>query len=290
VFKTYSMLFLLLSILCSVIVGVIFKMTRKYNGNPIQIVAFNYVFALVLCYFTFSPDFSEIHTTAPWNLYIAIGILLPVVFWFLITSIKYMGIVKTDAAQRLSLFIPILAALFIFKEDFNSYKVIGLIIGFIALLFILSKNTGNAENKWIYPAVVLLGFGVIDILFKQVALYTHLPYTTSLFVIFDIALAVSLLVVIYDSVFKKVKLESKNILFGALVGIFNFGNILFYLKAHKAFSENPSTVFAGMNIGVIILGSLVGLLFFKEKLSKINFIGIFLALISIVLIVISQFT
>lgn len=283
------MLFLILSILCSVTVGVIFKITRKYNSNPIQIVAFNYVFALILCYFTFSPDLSEIHTTAPWNIYLAVGILLPVVFLFLIASIRHMGIVKTDAAQRLSLFIPILAAWFIFKEEFNSYKIMGLIVGFVALLFILRKNTGTDQNKWIYPAIVLLGFGVIDILFKQIALYTALPYTTSLFIVFDISLAVSILIVIYDSVIKKVKLELKNILFGSLVGLFNFGNILFYLKAHKAFSDNPSTVFAGMNMGVIILGSLVGLLFFKEKLSKINFIGIFLALIAIILIVISQF-
>lgn len=283
------MLFLLLSILCSVTVGVIFKITRKYNGNPIQIVAFNYVFALLLCYLTFSPDISEIHITAPWNIYLAIGILLPVVFLFLIASIKHMGIVKTDAAQRLSLFIPILAAWFIFKEEFNTYKVLGIIIGFLALLFILKKQSQNKENKWIYPAVVLLGFGLIDILFKQIALYTNLPYTTSLFIVFDISLAVSLLIVIYDVAIKKVKLEVKNILFGSLVGLFNFGNILFYLKAHKAFSENPSTVFAGMNMGVIILGSLVGLLFFKEKLSKINFIGIFLALIAIILIVFSQF-
>jgi len=283
------MLFLVLSILCSVIVGVIFKITRKYDNNPTQIVAFNYITALALCYFTFAPDLTEVHTTAPWNIYLAVGILLPVVFLFLIASIKYMGIVKTDAAQRLSLFIPILAAWFIFKEDFNLYKIIGLIVGFVALLFILKKQSQNTENKWIYPAIVLLGFGVIDILFKQIALYTALPYTTSLFIVFDIALAVSLLVVVYEVTLKKVKLNYKNILFGGLVGVFNFGNILFYLKAHKAFSENPSTVFAGMNIGVIILGSLVGIVFFKEKLSKINFAGLFLALIAIVLIVMSQF-
>ena len=287
--KFDPMLFLILSILCSVIVGVIFKITRKYNANPIQVVAFNYVFALLLCYFTFKPDMTQVDGSAPWSLYIGIGVLLPIVFLFLIASIKHMGIVKTDAAQRLSLFIPILAAWFIFKEDFNSYKVIGLLIGFVALLFILRKQSVNTENKWIYPTVVLLGFGVIDILFKQIALYTTLPYTTSLFVVFDISLAISLLVVVYETVLKKVKLQAKNILFGALVGLFNFGNILFYLKAHKAFSENPSTVFAGMNMGVIILGSLVGLLFFREKLSKINFIGIFLALIAIIFIVISQF-
>ena len=282
------MLFLILSILCSVIVGVIFKITRKYNANPIQIVAFNYVFAL-LCYFTFGPDITQVDGNAPWNIYISIGVLLPIVFLFLIASIKYMGIVKTDAAQRLSLFIPILAAWFIFKEEFSSYKVMGLLIGFTALLLILKKQSLKTENKWIYPTVVLLGFGVIDILFKQIALYSTLPYSTSLFVVFDISLAISLLVVVYQTVLKKVKLEARNILFGGLVGLFNFGNILFYLKAHKAFSDNPSTVFAGMNMGVIILGSLVGLLFFKEKLSKINFLGLFLALIAIVFIVISQF-
>lgn len=283
------MLFLILSILCSVTVGVIFKITRKYNANPIQIIAFNYITAILLCYFTFSPDLTAVHADAPWNIYGAVGVLLPIVFLFLFTSIKYMGIVKTDAAQRLSLFIPIIAAWLIFKEEFNSYKVIGLIIGFIALLFILRKQSTNDQNKWIYPAAVFLGFGIVDILFKQIALYTALPYTTSLFIVFDIALAVSLLVVVYDVVLKKVNLNSKNILFGALVGIFNFGNILFYLKAHKAFAENPSTVFAGMNMGVIVLGSLVGLLFFKEKLSKINFFGIALALIAIVFIVFSQF-
>ena len=283
------MLFLVLSILCSVIVGVIFKITRKYNGNPTQIVAFNYAVALALCYFSYSPNLAEVDGNAPWSLYIAIGVLLPFVFLSLVASIKHMGIVKTDAAQRLSLFIPILAAWLIFKEEFNSYKVIGIVIGFLALLFILRKQSENSQNKWFFPAAVLIGFGIIDILFKQVALYTTLPYPTSLFVVFCIALSMAVLIAIYQIGVKNVKLESKNILFGALVGIFNFGNILFYLKAHEAFAENPSTVFAGMNMGVIVLGSIVGLLFFKEKLSKINFIGIFLALISIVFIVISQF-
>lgn len=283
------MLFLILSIFCSVIVGVIFKITRKYNSNPTQIVAFNYIMALTLCYFTFSPDFSEIDSKAPWNIYIAIGVLLPFLFLFLVASIKHMGIVKTDAAQRLSLFIPIVAAWFIFKEEFNTYKVIGLLIGFTALLFILRKQTNNAENKWIYPAVVLFGFGVIDILFKQIALYTTLPYPTSLFIVFSIALIIAVLIVLYELLIKKEQFNLKNIGFGALVGIFNFGNILFYLKAHKAFSDNPSTVFAGMNMGVIVLGSLIGVFFFKEKLSKLNFAGLILALIAIVFIVYSQF-
>ncbi|MEO7976782.1 DMT family transporter [Flavobacterium sp.] len=283
------MLFLILSIICSVAVGVIFKISRSYNGNAFQVIAFNYVAAIGLCYFIFSPNMDQVSAKAPWNVYLAIGILLPVVFHFLVLSIQHMGIVKTDAAQRLSLFIPILAAWLIFNEDFNLYKIIGLLIGFFALLLIFNKPSANIQSqKWIFTTFVLIGFGIIDILFKQIALYTSLPYTTSLFVVFDISLAVSLFILIYQAIVKKVRLECKNFLFGVLVGVFNFGNILFYLKAHKAFSENPSTVFASMNMGVIVLGTFVGVLFFKEKLSKINFAGVILALIAIVFIVISQ--
>lgn len=282
------MLFLILSILCSVAVGVLFKFSRRYAVSNTQIVASNYVFALVLCYFFFSPDLNGIATLAPWGIYMTIGILLPAVFLFLAASIKHMGIVKTDAAQRLSLFIPILAAWLIFKEDFNSLKITAFLVGLPALLLILAKPSRNTENKWIYPAVVLFGFGLIDILFKQIALNTSLPYTTSLFVVFGIALVLMIVAVIYEAIVGKVELNIRSILFGFLVGIFNFGNILFYLKAHQAFAENPSTVFAGMNMGVIIIGSLVGIFIFKEKLTKINFAGLLLALIAIILIVLSQ--
>jgi drug/metabolite transporter (DMT)-like permease len=282
------MLHLILSILSSVIVGVIFKISRKYTINTTQIVAWNYVFALLLCYFIFSPDISTIEATAPWSIYVPLGILLPSVFLFLAASIQHMGIVKTDAAQRLSLFIPILAAWLLFKEEFNTLKVSAFILALPALLLILSKKTENKNNNWIYPTMVFVGFGVIDILFKQIALATSLPFTTSLFIVFGISLAIMIVVVLYELVVKKTKMKGINLGLGTLVGIFNFSNILFYLKAHQAFAKNPSTVFAAMNMGVIIIGSLVGILIFKEKLNSKNYIGLFLALIAIVLITISQ--
>lgn len=282
------MLFLILSIICSVTVGVIFKVARKYSISFTQVVAWNYVFACILCFVSFKPDLNTIDSTAPWSLYVTIGVLLPSIFLFLVESIKHMGIVKTDAAQRLSLFIPILASWLLFKEEFSILKISAFVVAIPALLLILTKNTENTKNKWGYPAIVLIGFGMIDILFKQIATYTSLPYTSSLFVILGIAMTIMITAVSYEVVFKKVKISIHNILIGGLVGIFNFGNILFYLKAHQEFSKSPSTVFAGMNMGVIIIGSLVGVLIFKEKLSKMNFIGLILALIAIVLIVISQ--
>jgi hypothetical protein len=63
-----------------------------------------------------------------------------------------------------------------------------------------------------YPAAVLVGFGVIDILFKQIALYTSLPFTSSLFVIFAIALMLMVVAILYDVTVRKTRLRAINIL------------------------------------------------------------------------------
>lgn len=54
---------------------------------------------------------------------------------------------------------------------------------------------------------------------------------------------------------------------GIILGVLNFFNILFYIKAHQSFGQNPTLVFAGMNIGVICLGTITAH-FFKEKSAK----------------------
>lgn len=170
---------------------------------------------------------------------------------------------------------------------FSFAKIIGIAIGFLALFCVLKKTDNSTKMNLKYPILVFLGFGIIDILFKKVAAFTAIPYTTSLFVIFGIAFFFMFWAVLYEVIKNKKAFEIKNLVFGLLVGCFNFGNILFYLKAHQAFSANPSTVFAGMNMGVILLGSIVGLAFFKEKLSKLNYLGLGLALFSILFIVLS---
>lgn len=284
------MLFLLLSIICSVSVGVIFKIARGQAISTPQVVGVNYTIALLLCYVFFDVDPQVSHFTANWPVYVPLMVLLPSVFLIMALSIKHVGIVRTDAAQRMSLFIPLLAAWLIFNEKFNEYKITGICIAFPALALILSKKPDKPAKEWYYPALVLLGYGLVDSLFKQVVVLKEPPYTTSLFILFCGALLLTLCAVVYEIIFLKKKLELMNFAYGILVGIFNFGNILFYLKAHKVFSENPSTVFAAMNMGVIVLGSLTGLLVFKEKLSKLNYAGIILALVAIVFITLSQLT
>lgn len=285
------MLSIVFSLICSVSVGVLFKIAKNYKVVLMQIIGWNYVIALLFTQLAFSPDWQSLSVNDfPVMVLSSLWILLPIVFLFQALSLKYVGIVKTDIAQRLSLFIPILASYFLFGETFSDYKIIGLIVAFIAIFFTLNKAeaTSTESPKWQYPLLVLLGFGVIDVLFKKVAAFTAVPYTTSLAVVFSGALIVAWGTNIYQILRKKQVFQANNIGWGIALGLLNFGNIYFYLKAHQELSENPSTVFATMNLGVIILGSLIGVFFFKEKLNKMNYLGIALALVAVVLIMISQ--
>jgi drug/metabolite transporter (DMT)-like permease len=284
------MIYIILSICCSVTVAVLLKLAKRYQISIIQAVTINYLAALTLCFLFFKPDVKLVTAGAPWPIYIALAILLPSIFLFLAASVKNLGIVKTDIAQRLSLFIPILAAYFLFKEDFNYLKIIGLGIGFVAifLTFLRKSDQEGSKGSLLYPIMVFIGFGVIDVLFKQIALYKELPYTTSLFTVFCMAFIVSLLIVISMVIAGKIKLQLVNVVCGLILGFFNFGNILFYMKAHKALAENPSTVFAAMNLGVIIVGTLIGVIAFKEKLSKLNYVGIIFAIAAVIFITLSQ--
>ena len=283
------MIYIFLSICCSVFVSVLLKLARRYQIDTRQAITWNYSIAALLTWIFYDPVLPEVYSDLL-PVYIALGILLPSIFVFLALSVRYTGIVRTDVAQRLSLFIPVLAAFLVFGEDHSPIKILGISLAFLAIICSVpwQKKERNSSSYWIYPVIVFIGMGVIDILFKQIALYTNLPYTSSLFIVFALALAIMTAVIGFEIAFKKARLNYKNLLFGALVGIFNFGNILFYLKAHQSFSENPSTVFAGMNMGVIIVGSLTGIFIFKEKLSKMNYAGLFLALVAIILIVMSQ--
>lgn len=283
------MIYILLSISCSVTVAVLLKLAKRYNIHVLQAVMWNYLAAIILSYIFFRPELAQL-VTVPTSLAIAIGVLLPVLFLILGASVRNIGIVKSDIAQRLSLFIPILASLYLFGENFGGLKVAGLIVGFVAIVLTLSrKSTVKAEtSSYIYPILVFIGFGLIDVMFKKLALDKSIPYTSTLMIIFCISFIIAALILGYVVIVRKKKVELINFFCGILLGCFNFGNILFYMKAHRAMASNPSTVFAAMNMGVIILGSIIGIVLFKEKVSKLNYIGIAMALVAILLITLSQ--
>jgi len=282
------MIYILISILCSVTVGVLFKFARRYKIDIPQTISWNYLTAIILCVLFFKINLGEIKIPSS-PIYIYLGVLLPLIFVLLAKSIKEIGIAKTDIAQRLSLFIPVFASYFLFSEHFSTIKVLALLFGFAAIDLILLKPAQKSKSgSLLFPLAVFVGYGIVDVLFKQVALMPDMGYPTSLLVVFLLAFVISALYIGYLRLVKKSRLQIINLICGSILGVFNFANIYFYLKAHKALSSTPSLVFASMNLGVIVLGTLIGIYVFKEKLSQLNKVGIGLALLAIITLTISQ--
>ena len=280
------MIYLVLAVLCSVAVSVFLKLVRGKSIQVEQAIAMNYVVASGLTWFLLSPNLATIKTDeTSIVLFTALGILLPVIFVFMSRAVRYAGIIKSDAAQRLALFIPILASFTIFGEVLTQPRMVGLILAFIALFCLVFKSSsgraqsGQGTTTQLVTSLlaVWLGYGVIDILFKQVA-KSGSATATNLFAAFVLS---GVIIFVYLWI-KQTRWTASSLLSGIVLGALNFGNIWFYIRAHQVYSSNPTMVFAGMNIGVITLGTLVGALAFREKISRINLCGVILAIASIV--------
>lgn len=276
---------LIIAVLCSVAVSVLLKVARKRNIVIQQAIAFNYIVALSLSWFLLKPDFKGLEFTdfiaqsENTPIFLALGILLPSVFIIMSKAVEFAGIVRSDAAQRLSLFLPILAAFLIFHETLSQSKVIGIVLAFVGLFCLLSKP--NQQSAVVFRGVLALvgvwfGYGIIDILFKQVA-KSGGAFPTTLFIAFSLAACIMFIYLL----FKRTQWNVASFVGGIILGVLNFFNILFYIKAHQSFGSNPTLVFAGMNIGVICLGTITGALIFKEKISKVNWLGIVFSLSAI---------
>ena len=120
----------------------------------------------------------------------------------------------------------------------------------------------------------------MDVLLKQVAL-SGTPSMAALLACFSIAFVLMLVVQLWRHVSGRSRLNLRNAGAGALLGLLNGGNILFYVHAHQALPDSPATVFAGMNIGVVVLGALVGVFAFGEPTTRWNRAGLALAIVAI---------
>lgn len=282
------MIYVVLSVCCSIVVAVLIKIAKSRALNVQQMVLWNYPCTVLLTYFLLKPDLSKVdEVVLPFQFYIPLIILLPSLFIFIALSIKHGGIVKTDVAQRMSLFIPLVASFLLFNEKLNTGTAVGITVGLVAVICSISWGKSSKHDSgasFLYPLIVFLGMGIIDILFKQVAQFQVVSYTTSMFIVFVGAMLFAMVLFLVQIFVFQQRFNRSIIIWGSVLGVFNFANIYFYMKAHRALPDNPSIVFTTMNIGVIVLGTLIGVLLFKEKLTKINLIGLILAIISIFLI------
>lgn len=294
------MTYLIIAVLCSVAVSVLLKVLRQNNIDIRQTIVAGYPVAFLLTWILLKPDLSAtVDLGSAWTIILLLGILLPLVFIILGRAIESVGIIATDAAQRLSLIIAIAASFVLFGEVLTLQRTWGIFIGFMALIALVYRKPdaivagrfvktdtypdhySGSRNiaPWLWLLGVWLGYGVIDILFKQVA-KQGAAFPLTLFIAFGMAGALLLLYLLVN----KTQWQGKALASGLLLGALNMGNVYAYIKAHQVLADSPSVVFTGMNVGVIAVATVVGVFVFKERLNKINMLGVGLAIICVLVL------
>ena len=289
------MLYLVLSIICSVVLLINFRFFPKFNIITFQAIALNYVICLLVGFVLkpagvpFEVDFSQDHTLP--FLLLGLGFILTFVLSGI--STQRTGMALTSLANNLSLIIPVLCSLFIFgnsQKVFDGGNYAGMALAIVAIGLAtfkgLDKNesTKASSSGSLLLLLVFVMYGLTNTLINYFNIKylkdasNVIPYTMIMVLGAVLAGAVG---IIYNYFKHKQGLALRNILAAITLGVPNFLSFYFLIMALQEFGNNGAFVYPIYNIGVIVCSSLVAIFLFKEKISKLNLLGLFLALIAI---------
>lgn len=304
------MLFLVLSIALSVLLLLNFRLFPRYGVNTFQAIVFNYP----VCFLTgwlllpasqsFSIDFGQTWT------WLALGLGVGFILTFLLSgaSTQRMGITATSLANNLSLVIPVCFSLFVFRtgtqagDGFDTLNYLGLALAVVAvgLSTYKKEESGKAGTpvaqapvkrrlgaNVLLPVGVFLGYGATNTLINYMNLRyipsadKTVPVTLTMVVG---AVAAGLVMLLIRLVQGKETFQPKSLVGAMTLGVPNFLSFYTLLLALSAFGGNGAFIYPLYNIGVILLAAGMAALFFRERLSTANKIGLALAVLAIGLI------
>jgi len=280
------MIYLLLCILSTAGIMVVFKIAGNLKIDTFGIIVINYFTAAILG-FTIGGLPARTDFNAGWiPMAVIIGILFIVMFFVIALSTQRAGIAVTSVASKMSVVIPITFSLFYFNESINALKLTGIFLALVSV-FMTTYNKDKTLKKGIQviilPLVLFLGAGLIDSLIKYTQ-EVHLGGDNTI-VFSSVLFTISALIGLTFSLFRKDVLKTGKpgavLIGGIILGLFNFGSLYGIIMALDSNIFDSSIVFGINNMGIVVLSVIIALIFFGEKLSRLNVAGIILSIITI---------
>lgn len=285
------MIFLLLSILSSSLIFVIFKLYNRYGVNTLQAIIINYFVACSVGFLIDSQqvDLARIPGEAWFPGTLLLGFLFIGVFYLAALTTQRNGLSVVSVASKMSLAIPVLFGIFFFRESAGVVKVLGILLALAAVFLtsIKKKEAIDIERKHLlFPLLVFLGSGIIDTTIKYLETSYVAREDVALFssTIFAVAGIFGVCILIFQKIKGRLQFNFRNILGGIVLGVPNFFSIYFLVLALRTEGFESSTIFPLNNVSIVLVSTLLGILLFRERLLLKNWLGIILAICSILLI------
>jgi drug/metabolite transporter (DMT)-like permease len=276
-------------ILASTIISLIFKGFQQYGVRNLPAIVVNY-FVCVICGSIFQGEFplSTAIFSQDWIwLAFVLGFVFISGFNLNALSVQRAGISVTSVVQRISLLISVLFAVFYFKEPLGITKGVGIFLGIVAVFLTVKFESDGPQKKsnWILPLGVFLLAGLIEILLTVAERLFHagsdVTFTVTLFLW---AGTLGLLIRLFrPPADGSPRFILQDVIGGIILGIPNFFSIYLILVALGEGLE-AATVFPVLNVTTIVLSAIAALVFFRERLSPKQWLGVGVATIAILLI------
>lgn len=276
------MLYLLLAILSSAMISIIMRISAdKVKGN-LSMLAVNYLICLLLAagYAGFQvvlphePGFFGTVGMGTVN-----GALFLAGFLLLQINTQKNGIVLSSIFMKLGLLVPMAVSVFLFAELPTWLQIAGFCMAIGAIVLINFDKTAISAGSKAGLIVLLLAAGTGDAMAKVFEVLGSDQLSEQyLFFTFAVALLLCLVLVIW----KRERPGIREVLFGVLIGIPNFFSAKFLLKSLE---ELPAViVYPSYSVATILLVTLAGVLVFRERLGKQQWIGLVAILAALVML------
>jgi drug/metabolite transporter (DMT)-like permease len=289
------LLFLIGSIILTSYLILSFKVVERFRIPVFQAIVFNYITCVVTgLVVNQSFPFTTSSVKEPWFFWAGImGCLFISLFNIIGITTQKLGVAVASVANKLSLVIPFIFSIYLYNESATWIKITGVVIALVSVVLTCWPQT-KGDNKvvvknfalYLLPAVLFFGSGLLDTLVKYVEQTYLNEHNNNAYLIasFGTAAFIGSLILVTSVISRKAKFDSRSILAGIDIGIPNYFSIWCLVNVLKEYPGNSSAVIPINNMGIVLFGSVVALILFKERLSTTNWIGIVMAVGAIALI------
>lgn len=276
------MQYLLLAILCSAMISLLMRLsTDKVKGN-VSMLAVNYITCIAV-----ASAFTGVNNLFPADAALGNaltiggiqGALYLLNFVLLQMNVRRSGVVLSSIFMKLGLLVSLAASILIFGETPTGLQIAGFVIA-VAAIVLINMDGGESEKRGGIWLIVMLITGGLGDTMSKVFEQTGSPALAPQFLLYTFGLALILCIALMIA--KKQRIGKPELLFGILIGVPNYFSAKFLLRSLEEL--NAVIVYPTFSVGTILAVTLAGVVFFKERLSKRQWIAVAAILAALIML------
>ena len=280
------MIYLILTIICSVLLFLVFKGFQNYNVETLPAIVVNYWVCVIIGVIASGTEVFSLWQDNFQMVYYGIGLSFFFIssFFILAKTVAHFGISVATVSQKMSMVLTIVYGYLAFTEKVSSLQFNGILLALLAMILINipNNNSFKSTNKRLLflPVLLFVFNGVIETTLyhlERANITSEMQIMTTYIFLFSGILGTIILILIRRFPGRK------EIVGGIVLGIPNFGSIYFLLMTIYS-GMSASFLFPTNNISILILSSISAWIVFKERLSKIKILGLIVGVLSILLL------